>query len=111
MPERLAPVLRTTDAIAAATWYSRLGFVRQWEHRFASDLPLYVSIARGDMEIHLSEHTGDARPDTLLYLYVDDIDAVAAACGVATVEQEDWGHEFEVVDPDGNRLRVGALPR
>ncbi|MEU7921269.1 glyoxalase superfamily protein [Micromonospora zamorensis] len=60
MTERLAPVLRTTDANAAATWYARLGFVKQWEHRFASDLPLYVSIARGDVEIHLSEHTGDA---------------------------------------------------
>ncbi|MGC4814708.1 glyoxalase superfamily protein [Micromonospora sp. DT228] len=111
MTERLAPVLRTTDANAAAAWYSRLGFVRQWEHRFAPDLPLYVSIARGDVEIHLSEHTGDARPDTLLYLYVDDIDAAAAACGVGAVGQQDWGREFEVVDPDGNRLRVGATHR
>ncbi|MFG1837908.1 glyoxalase superfamily protein [Micromonospora sp. NPDC049175] len=111
MTERLAPVLRTTDANAAAAWYSRLGFVRQWEHRFAPDLPLYVSIARGGVEIHLSEHTGDARPDTLLYLYVDDIDAAAAACGVGAVGQQDWGREFEVVDPDGNRLRVGATHR
>ncbi|MBQ0981905.1 glyoxalase superfamily protein [Micromonospora zamorensis] len=85
--------------------------MKQWEHRFASDLPLYVSIARGDVEIHLSEHTGDARPDTLLYLYVDDIDAAAAACGVSVVGQKDWGREFEVVDPDGNRLRIGALQR
>ncbi|MEU7801433.1 glyoxalase superfamily protein [Micromonospora arborensis] len=108
MTERLAPVLWTTDADAAATWYARLGFLRQWEHRFAPDLPLYVSIARGGVEIHLSEHTGDARPGTLLYLYVDDIDATAAACGVAAVGQKDWGREFEVVDPDGNRLRVGA---
>ncbi|MFI6258987.1 glyoxalase superfamily protein [Micromonospora zamorensis] len=111
MTERLAPVLRTTDANTAVAWYTRLGFVKQWEHRFASDLPLYVSIARGDVEIHLSEHTGDAQPDTLLYLYVDDIDAAAAACGVNVVEQKDWGREFEVVDPDGNRLRIGALQR
>ncbi|WP_374109290.1 glyoxalase superfamily protein [Micromonospora sp. MH99] len=33
--------------------------MKQWEHRFASDLPLYVSIALGDVDIHLSEHTGD----------------------------------------------------
>ncbi|MGC5309117.1 glyoxalase superfamily protein [Micromonospora zamorensis] len=111
MTERLVPVLRTTDANAAVTWYSRLGFVKQWEHRFAPDLPLYVSIVRGDVEIHLSEHTGGARPDTLLYLYVDDIDAAAAACGVSVVGQKDWGREFEVVDPDGNRLRIGALQR
>lgn len=63
MTERLAPVLRTTDASAAAT----------------------------------------------LYLYVDDVDVAAAACGVGAVEQQDWGREFEVVDPDGNRLRVGTV--
>ncbi|WP_431878640.1 glyoxalase superfamily protein [Micromonospora marina] len=101
----------TRDAIATATWFGRLGFVKQWEHRFAPDLPLYVSIVRGDAEIHLSEHTGDARSGTLLYLYVDDIDAAAAACGVDAVGQKDWGREFEVVDPDGNRIRVGALNR
>ncbi|MCX5066541.1 glyoxalase superfamily protein [Micromonospora lupini] len=110
MTERLAPVLRTTDANTAVAWYARLGFVKQWEHRFAPGLPLYVSIARGSAEIHLSEHTGDARPGTLLYLYVDDIDAAAATCGRA-VDQKDWGREFEVSDPDGNRLRVGALHR
>ncbi|KXK63402.1 glyoxalase [Micromonospora rosaria] len=111
MTERLAPVLWTTDANAAADWFARLSFVKQWEHRFAPDLPLYVSIARGDVEIHLSEHTGDARPGTLLYLYVDDLDAAAAACGVGAVEQKNWGREFEVVDLDGNRLRIGALHR
>ncbi|MGR6321294.1 glyoxalase superfamily protein [Micromonospora soli] len=111
MNERLAPVLRTADANAAAAWYARLGFRKQWEHRFAPELPLYVSIARGALEIHLSEHTGDARPGTLLYLYVDDLDAAAAACGVDRVEQQDWGREFEVTDPDGNRLRIGAVQR
>ncbi|MFE9692732.1 glyoxalase superfamily protein [Micromonospora sp. NPDC005806] len=111
MNERLAPVLRTADANAAVAWYARLGFQKQWEHRFAPELPLYVSIARGALEIHLSEHTGDARPGTLLYLYVDDLDAAAAACGVGEVEQMDWGREFEVTDPDGNRLRVGAVQR
>ncbi|MFR9780616.1 glyoxalase superfamily protein [Micromonospora sp. MS34] len=110
MSERLAPVLRTRDADAAATWYARLGFTRQWEHRFAPDLPLYVSIARDGMEIHLSEHAGDARPDTLLYLYVDDVDAVAAAYGGAQIERRDWGREFAVTDPDGNRLRIGTVP-
>lgn len=110
MTERLAPVLRTTDANAAVAWYARLGFTKQWEHRFAPDLPRYVSIARGPMEIHLSEHTGDARPDTLLYLYVDDVDAVAAAYGGAEIEVMDWGRQFTVTDPDGNRLRVGTVP-
>ncbi|MEU5782000.1 hypothetical protein [Micromonospora lupini] len=42
-------------------------------------------------------------------MYVDDIDAGAAACG--GVDQKNWGRQFEVSDPDGNRLRVDALHR
>ncbi|GHJ14102.1 MULTISPECIES: glyoxalase superfamily protein [unclassified Micromonospora] len=110
MTERLAPVLRVRDTDAAVAWYARLGFVRQWEHRFAPDLPRYVSIARPGMEIHLSEHAGDARPGTLVYLYVDDVDALAAACGGVEVGSQDWGRDFVVTDPDGNRIRVGTVP-
>lgn len=110
MTERLAPVLRVRDADAAVAWYARLGFARQWEHRFAPDLPRYVSIARPGMEIHLSEHAGDARPGTLVYLYVDDVDALAAACGGVEVGSQDWGRDFVVTDPDGNRIRIGTVP-
>ncbi|MFI7212848.1 glyoxalase superfamily protein [Micromonospora maritima] len=60
MTERLAPILRVRDADAAATWFSRLGFARLWEHRFAPDLPRYVGIGRPGMEIHLSEHARTA---------------------------------------------------
>jgi catechol 2,3-dioxygenase-like lactoylglutathione lyase family enzyme len=108
MVEHLAPVLRVADAGAAVEWYRRLGFEKQWEHRFAPDLPRYVGIARGPAEIHLSEHAGDARPGTLVYLYVDDVDAVARACGVTDIDEMEWGRDFEVADPDGNRIRVGT---
>jgi catechol 2,3-dioxygenase-like lactoylglutathione lyase family enzyme len=108
MTAHLAPVLRVADASAAAAWYRRLGFTKQWEHRFAPGLPLYVGIARDAAQIHLSEHTGDARPDTLVYLYVDDVDAAAKACGVTEIDDMEWGRDFEVTDPDGNRIRVGS---
>ncbi|QLQ37217.1 glyoxalase superfamily protein [Micromonospora robiginosa] len=110
MTERLAPILRVRDADVAVAWYARLGFTRQFEHRFAPDLPRYTGIARPGMEIHLSEHAGDATPGTLLYLYVDDVDALAAACGGVEVRSQDWGRDFEVTDPDGNRIRVGTVP-
>ncbi|SCG57838.1 Glyoxalase-like domain-containing protein [Micromonospora echinaurantiaca] len=108
MDEHLAPVLRVADADASARWYERLGFVKHWEHRFAPGMPRYVGIARGGMHLHLSEHTGDARPGTLVYLCVRDVDAMAAACGIGEIDDMEWGRDFEVTDPDGNRLRVGT---
>lgn len=110
MAEQITPFLRTEDATAAATWYSRLGFIKDWEHRFEPGFPLFVSISRGPMRIFLSEHSGDARPDTLVYLNVDDIHAIAAEFG-ATVEHAPWGPEIELRDPDGNRLRIGSTQR
>lgn len=40
-----------------------------------------------------------------MYVWVDDVDAVAVEFGVAAVEQP-WAREVELTDPDGNRLRV-----
>ena len=108
MGEELAPILRVADAVAAVAWYARLGFVKEWEHRFEPGLPLYVGIARGNMRMHLSEHKGDARPGTLLYLRVDDFDALVAALRVTAIDDMPWGRDFEVADLDGNRLRIGS---
>ena len=79
MKAHLAPIVRVVDASVAAEWYARhLGFATEFEHRFAPGLPLYVGLVRDDARIHLSEHTGDARPRTLIYLWVPDVDAAAA---------------------------------
>src|SRR3954447_16796083 len=75
--EEVVPVLRVEDAARAVAWYGRLGFVKEWEHQFEPGFPWFVSIARGNVRLYLSEHTGDARPDTLIHLYVRDIDAVS----------------------------------
>ena len=110
MGESLVPIMRVADAEAAVAWYRKLGFVKEWEHRFAPGLPLYVGIARGELRMHLSEHAGDARPGTLVYLSVDDVDAAADALGVTDIDDMPWGRDFEVADPDGNRLRIGTPP-
>ncbi|MGW0604341.1 glyoxalase superfamily protein [Streptomyces sp. NPDC002640] len=107
MNEEAIPVLRVEDAAAAVTWYERLGFTRQWEHRFEPGLPAFVEVARGEVRLFLSEHHGDARPDTLVYLRVRDVDAVAAAFGVEVTDAP-WAREIELRDPDGNRLRIGT---
>ena len=108
MPEELVPIFRVGDAQAAARWYERLGFSVVAEHRFAEGLPLYLFLRRGDIHLHLSEHLGDARPGTLVYLYVDDVDSIANEFGVEVVDQP-WAREIQLHDPDGNRLRVGTV--
>lgn len=107
MDEEVLPILRVGDVAAAVGWYERLGFTRQWEHRFEPGFPAFAEVARGRVRLFLSEHTGDARPDTLVYLRVKDVDAVAAEFG-ARVTRAPWAREVEPRDPDGNRLRVGT---
>ncbi|MFC7326746.1 glyoxalase superfamily protein [Marinactinospora rubrisoli] len=107
MREEVIPILHVGDAAAAVRWYARLGFTQEWEHRFEPGLPAFVAVARGPMRLFLSEHVGDARPDTLVYLRVADVEAVAAEFGLP-VTQAPWAREVELRDPDGNRLRVGT---
>ena len=73
-----------------------------------ADLPLFIALRNGDGSIFLSEHRGDARPDTLLYLYVEDIDAVAREFAAEVTEAAYGMREVQLTDPDGNRLRLGA---
>ncbi len=108
MDEEVVPVLRVDDAARAVDWYARLGFVKEWEHQFEPGFPYFVSVARGEVRLYLSEHKGDARPDTLVHLYVRDIDDVAAEFGIPVDEEGLAGRQCDLVDPDGNRLRVAT---
>jgi len=106
--EEVVPVLRVEEAARAVGWYERLGFAKEWEHQFEPGFPWFVSVTRGGVRLYLSEHEGDARPNTLIHLYVNDVDRVAAEFGVTVDEQGLAGRECELVDPDGNRLRVAT---
>jgi uncharacterized glyoxalase superfamily protein PhnB len=108
MSELAIPILRVDNADAAVAWYARLGFSKQWEHRFGPELPAFAEIARGDVKLFLSEHHGDASPDTLVYLVVSNLDAVAAEFGLSP-EEKPWGRrEVWLRDCDGNRLRLAS---
>jgi catechol 2,3-dioxygenase-like lactoylglutathione lyase family enzyme len=106
--DEVVPVLYVRDAPRAVAWYERLGFRKEWEHQFEPGLPWFVSVARGRARLYLSEHTGDARPNTLIHLYVDDIDAIADEFGVPVDEEGLAGRECDLEDPDRNRLRVAT---
>ncbi len=105
MESEVIPILRVADADAAVNWYERLGFTKQWEHRFEPGCPAFVSIARYRARLFLSEHRGDARPNTLVHRFVSDINAVVAEFG-RPVGDSPYGCELELRDPDGNRLRI-----
>ncbi|MGI8967716.1 MAG: glyoxalase superfamily protein [Chloroflexota bacterium] len=107
MNEEVIPILHVRDAAAAVDWYERLGFGQEWEHRFEPSFPAFVSISRGSIRLFLSEHQGDARPHTLLYFRLDDVDAVAKEFGVEAKETP-WAREVWLRDLDGNRLRIGT---
>jgi hypothetical protein len=41
-------------------------------------------------------------------IFVDDVDVAAGALGVDEIDDMPWGRDFEITDPDGNRLRIGT---
>ncbi len=105
--EELIPIFRVADATASALWYERLGFVVTSTHRFTPELPIYMFLQRNGVELHLSEHTGDATANTLVYYWVDDVDSIAVEFG-ASISEQPWGREVQLTDPDGNRLRIAT---
>ena len=105
--EEVIPILYTENAAVAVEWYERLGFEQESVHRFKPRMPAFVTIRWGRMRLFLSEHEGDARPDTLVYLRVNDVDSVATEFD-ADIEDAPWAREIELRDPDGNRLRIGT---
>ena len=108
MDEEVIPVLTSAAHQPQPTpGISALGFAQEWEHRFEPGFPAFVSVARGGVRLFLSEHTGDARPDTLIYLRLRDLDAVAKEFGAA-LEQMPSAAQVQLRDPDGNRLTSGT---
>ncbi len=104
----MVPIFRVDDARAAAVWYGRLGFEVIGEHQFEPGFPIYMFLRRGDVYVHLSEHTGDAPTGSLAYFYVADLDAIADEFD-EPVTNEPWGREVALTDPFGNRIRVGVV--
>ncbi len=108
MSDEAVPVLRVMDAARAVAWYERLGYAKEWEHRFGQTFPAFVSIAcDGGARLFVSEHLGDAQPGTLVDLRGADVDRVAAEFGADIVDQP-CAREVALVDPDGDRVRVGT---
>lgn len=113
---RLAiPVLHVSSSAAAEAFYcGGLGFRKEWAYRVEESLadPCYMGVMRDGVTLHVSSFPGDGVARGVVFLLVDDVDALHAelvARGVpidlAPTDQT-WGNrEMYVRDPDGNSIR------
>lgn len=117
MPEfgSVTPILRIFDIARAREFYlDFLGFAIEFEHRFAPDLPLYMSVVRDGCVLHLSEHYGDACPGSAVRIRVKEIEALHADLlgqqrrfARPGLETTPWNsREVRLTDPFGNKLTL-----
>ena len=107
------PVLHVSSSAAAEEFYCRqLGFRRDYAYRpFGGLDPCYMGLSRDDARVHVSSFSGDAVPGGVVYLLVDDVNAmhaelVAKGLAVGSPIDQDWGNrEMYVMDPDANSIR------
>ena len=105
---QVVPILRVADVDASLAWWQQIGFAHDFAHRYGGGTThRFMGIRRDSADVFLSENVADASGPTLVFVWVPDVDAVAQRFG-AEVEQHPWARDFEVTDPDGNRVRVGS---
>lgn len=117
---RATPILRIFDEAKAREFYvGFLGFVVDWEHRFADNMPLYMQVSKGDCVLHLSEHHGYCSPGAALRIETDELDSFYAELKAKQyryarpdIEKTPWGsRDMSVSDPFGNRLTFTTAAR
>src|SRR3954453_20885218 len=109
---RPIPILRMFDPALTKRFYvDWLGFELDGEEGGA-DGPMFVTVQRGEVRIHLSSHRGDGTPGAVLLIVVDDVEALHAelhsrpyAFMNPGIEAHGIGRELTVVDPASNQLR------
>jgi catechol 2,3-dioxygenase-like lactoylglutathione lyase family enzyme len=111
---RVVAIIPSKDLDAGTAFYRRLGF------EVASDYGHYRILADG-LGWHLHLNLVPDWPATVednpfgLYLYVDDVDAVAARVRELIIKpgaphRKPWGtYEFSVSDPSGLLVRIGRV--
>lgn len=110
--QAVVPALRVRSYPASMAFYVKLGFDELWTHQFEPGFPIFAAIARGDMQIFLTEHSGDCAFGAKVHFYVPDVDACHAEFQARDTQiAEPPGNslgpairDMLVVDPDGNKL-------
>ncbi len=109
------PVLHATGSEAAAQFYcDHLGFLQEFAYRVDETRadPCYMGLRRDDVEIHVSSFPGDGVPGGIVFLLIEDVDALHKELVLKGVSinleptNQTWGNrEMYVKDPDGNCIR------
>lgn len=114
-------ILRIFDVAKAKGFYvDFLGFSVDWEHRFDEGSPAYIQVTRGEFTLHLSEHHGDCRPGSTVFVWmegIEDFNREINSKGYVFmrpgIEETSYGARcVQAIDPFGNRIRFNErLPR
>jgi len=110
----VAAILPCSDLARSSAFYEQLGFA------VVSDHGHYRLLADGrgwHLHLRIEDMAALQAPDNPfgLYLYVDDVDAVAERVRDRIIEpgaphHKPWGtYEFAVSDPDGVLVRIGRV--
>jgi catechol 2,3-dioxygenase-like lactoylglutathione lyase family enzyme len=116
--ERSEPVLPSRDLDETRAFYKAMGFVPWFDGRAWDE---YEIMSRGHLVVHFFREgeLDSAKNDSGCYLRVTDADVCHASWqgmnlpveGIPRMtapRDEPWGmREFTIVDPSGNRLRIG----
>jgi predicted enzyme related to lactoylglutathione lyase len=111
-----AATVFVVDDIGRASSYYRdvLGFKIAFTY---GEPPGYCGVERDNVIIHLFSSAGAKGPagSGRVYIFVDDVDAyhgeVKAKGALKVVEPKDYPYgmrDFDLVDPDGNRVAFGC---
>ena len=112
--EKTIPLLRIFDLQKAKEFYvDFLGFTIDWEHRFDDRAPIYMSVSRGTLALHLTEHYGDCCPGSTVFVWMTGIEEFHREITGKNYKYLQPGIEttfydakcMQVIDPFGNRIR------
>ena len=107
------PILRIFDVAKAKEFYiDWLGFKIDWEHQFEANTPYYFGISKDDIQLHLSEHYGDATPGSKVFIICNEIEKYFSGLQNRPYKYYRPGLNktfygslcMDVIDPFGNKL-------
>lgn len=103
----LVAIVPCNDLDASQAFYARLGFA-EGERKY-DDYRILLDGKGGELHLTRAEEgwVVPGRNPFAVYVYTEDVDALAAAFG-RKAENKPWGmYEFGIADPDEALVRIG----